>query len=53
MFKKLFCCHKWNVHNTIEFKRKIEYTNGTNKNIQRIKEVLICTECGKIKIIEY
>lgn len=39
---KLFCHHKWLTHNTKQNYRSDETT-----------EVLICQECGKIKILRY
>ena len=50
MFIKLFCLHKWNTHN------KVEYTifGMNNELIEKgIREVLICSQCGKIKTIQY
>ena len=39
---KLFCHHKWRTH-----------AKDTNFRTQETVEVLICPDCGKIKIIKY
>lgn len=39
---KLFCHHKWQNHNTKQNYRSDEIT-----------EVLICQNCGKIRILKY
>lgn len=65
MFKKLFsrCNHQWKSHAIKEYshteKEIVDDTELWNEPvIQEItysetKEVLICTVCGKIKIITY
>jgi hypothetical protein len=59
MFKKLFCRHKWEVHSKKESEHK-EIIRGTEcwfvpqlEIIKDITEIFICSNCGKIEIIEY
>ncbi len=49
LFEKWFCKHKWKSHS----KDRIQdgYFEWEKSSYDR--EVLICTNCGKIKIIEY
>jgi hypothetical protein len=53
MFKKLFCNHQWKTHASREVKQEKELTNGAKQSREITREILICTVCGKIKIIEY
>ena len=39
---KLFCHHKWATH-----------TKDVNFRTQDTTEILICQDCGKIKILKY
>lgn len=60
IFEKWFCKHKWKIHFTKEvtietFKENLFSAKFDSTGVKRtfIREVLICTECGKIKTIEY
>ena len=59
MFKKLFCKHKWKVHNRdkilvkeLDTDTKYWYTPIWYQYYETT-EILICEECGKIKKIKY
>lgn len=45
---KLVCFHKWESHNKTEENHSSAMNQGTV-----IREVLICSVCGRIKIIQY
>ena len=63
IIKKLFCLHKWITHAKKEYKwTETEVVYGTEhwytpltevQEKEVTDEVLICTECGKIKKISY
>ena len=63
LLKKLFCSHKWQTHAKQKYTRTTkEVVEGSeywyqpmvqNKVTDTTNEILICTECGKIKKIEY
>lgn len=55
LFKKLFCLHKWKSHarTTYNWKERIDGSWNGYQNVSETTEILICTECGKIKQIKY
>lgn len=63
VFKKLFCCHKWTVHAKEEYEwDEMRVVKGTESwyypkleshTFSEVNEVLVCSECGKIKKITY
>ena len=55
---KLFCHHKWVTHskeNNFAEEQSISsmFRNGIQSERFKTVEILICTECGKIKILKY
>jgi hypothetical protein len=55
-FEKIRCQHKWNTHGSREETyNKFITIEGKLQQFVYVKkrDVLICSECGKIKIIEY
>lgn len=48
ILRKMICFHKWTSHNRTEEHHSSSLQQGTI-----VREVLICSECGKIKIIQY
>ena len=53
LFEKWTCKHSWKSHNKQEFTRKGIDQYGHKYNHDYTKEVLICENCGKIKIMQY
>lgn len=63
LLKKLFCSHKWQTHTKEIHKwEQQDIVDGTanwfnpvleTQQYKETTEVLICTECGKIKKIKY
>ena len=53
MFKKiaakLFCLHQWTSHAKND--KAKSFNNGAGMDV--VREILICSVCGKIKTIEY
>lgn len=47
---KIFCLHKWETHAKVE--REALYIQNRVVNTEST-EILICTECGKIKKLVY
>lgn len=63
LFKKIFCLHKWVCHTKKDYTWiGTEIVEGTedwynpkfeSKRYGSTKEVLICKDCGKIKVLNY
>lgn len=50
LFEKWFCKHKWVTH----AKKSYRITNAfSGSDYGETEEVIICSECGKIKRIKY
>lgn len=45
---KMICFHKWSSHNKTEEHHSSAMQQGTT-----VREVLICSVCGAIRIIQY
>lgn len=48
ILQKWVCFHKWSSHNKTEEHHSSSLQQGTT-----VREVLICSVCGAIKIIQY
>lgn len=46
IFEKWFCKHKWKVHYTMEI-----YNSGGSPIPSKVRQTIICENCGKIKQI--
>lgn len=60
LFEKWFCRHKWKTHFSKQVTIETHLSDENKKTFgldcthrRFIREVLICENCGKIKIIEY
>lgn len=49
LFEKWTCKHKWIVHKTV---RSYDVTRLTGALPVKVRQILICTECGKFKSID-
>ena len=47
LLQKLCCCHKWEVHYTVNV-----YESNNSTRPYETKQTLICEKCGKIKQIK-
>lgn len=47
LLRKICCCHKWQVHRTVDV-----YEYNYSERPYETKQTLICEKCGKIKQIK-
>ena len=47
LLRKICCCHKWQVHRTVDV-----YESSLSKRPYETKQTLICEKCCKIKKIK-
>lgn len=50
MWKKLFCLHQWKVHAEVDLPQPMSVDN---LNWCTKRQVLICPNCGEVKILNY